>query len=79
MLVQEQKQEQEQEWLGLESVQGSVPQQGPPGSDWTCSKETETLCGSEWDWAWDWVWRCSPSLCGRHVRRRINVDSAISV
>lgn len=58
--------EQELGWLAVESESG--PQQGPPGSDWTCSKETETLCGWEWGWGWGWAWSWSPSLFRAHVR-----------
>lgn len=59
------------EWLGLESELGSGLQQGHAGYDWTCSKETETLCG----WEWGRVW--SPSLFGRHVRCQIKVGDTV--
>lgn len=63
MLVQELELELGQELgLGLELVLESGLQQGQDDSDWTGSKETETLCG----WVSGWVWGWPPSLFGRH-------------
>lgn len=61
--------------LGWELEPGLGLQQGRLGSEWTCSKETETLCGLEWGW----VWGCSPSLFGRQVRCNIKVGVPLSV